>query len=280
MKREELLVQIEKLNAEFKELLDNPRADEILSNDWLHDETLSIPSIALIQLVSVQLLHIQRGWRWCLVAGNQGLLEAIRLFLKESRGYSNEIRERQVKVSVARMHIASFAFGLNQDTLGWWLAKQSFQFDAFQETVDPLGKSRLARYMLELLTLRAFYFNDLQQLEGLCAITRIEKGNREYPLTSSQRIAREIFVWLSFLSEKLGRSPSISEMKMFLLQINRDLSDNDVTWSQATKFYIKWDLVPRSRKTDPNQILKIARDAKKEGPMVKVVPSWRRDPKC
>ena len=279
MNRDEWIKRKDELNTEFKALLDNPRADEILTNEWLHDDTLPIPSVGLIELVSVQLLHDAGRFDWFHKAADKGLLQAIRLFLKQSRDYTSEIRERMVKISVGRMHLYSFVLGLNQDTLGWWLAKGSFEFDDFEGTVLPVGKSRLARCMLELLTLRAFHSNDLPQLEGLCEVTRIKIGQGEQHLSSSQLVAKNMFVWLPFLTKKLGRSPSATEMKWFLLELDPNLPKSHTTWAKAHKNYFLWDKSPRSRKVARDQIWKIANEAKKDGPKVKRERTWRSPPK-
>lgn len=278
MKRQESRERIAVLNEEFEALLDNPRAAEILTNEWLHDDTLPIPSVRLIELISVQLLHDPGSYRSIITAAEKGILEAMRSYVKECRECTSTIRKRLVGLSVARMHLFSFVYALDQNMLGWWLAKESFKMDGFEGTVLPIGKRRLARCTLEALTLRAFLLDDQPQVEGLSEVTRLNIGHRESHLTSSQLVARNMFIWLPFLNEKLGRAPSPTEMKGFLVTLYPNLTKSDTTWSEARRNYFQWDVRSRTRKIDQSQILKIARQAIKEGPYVKRIRSWRTPP--
>ena len=49
MKREKMDIRPSPLLEELEALLDNPRAAEIVANDWLHDDSLPMPSLDLMR---------------------------------------------------------------------------------------------------------------------------------------------------------------------------------------------------------------------------------------
>ena len=48
--------RVDALLRELDAFLDEPRADEILLGEWLHDETLPIPSPELLEFFAIELL--------------------------------------------------------------------------------------------------------------------------------------------------------------------------------------------------------------------------------
>jgi hypothetical protein len=56
MKREQMDERCSTLLDELEALLENPRAAEILANDWLHDGSLPVPSLDLIRYLGCRML--------------------------------------------------------------------------------------------------------------------------------------------------------------------------------------------------------------------------------
>lgn len=61
MKREKLDKRSTALLEELEALLANPRAVEIVANDWLHDGKLPMPSLDLIRCLRFRIQDIQRN---------------------------------------------------------------------------------------------------------------------------------------------------------------------------------------------------------------------------
>lgn len=257
MKKQDSESRIANLQQDLEDMLSNPRADEILSNGWFYDGTLPIPSGPLLELLCVQLLHDWGRFEWFAMAGSSGVTETIHAYIGQARSHSDEVKRDLVAMSVARMNLFSFSFGIEPKMLVWWLVKISLCSEEMEGTALEIGRRRLVRFMLEALSLRAFFLHGVPVLEGLSGFSRVEARFLEAHKTSAQIVATKMFYWLPFLQSKLGKAPSFTEMKEFLLGLFPRLTTNKGTWSEARREYYCWKVPIWSWKIDKDQIGRI-----------------------
>ncbi len=283
------MARVDSLLCELDDFLDEPRADEILRGEWLHDATLPIPSAELLELFAIELLFGFGKYERFYIADRDGIQKAISLFIAEMKHLPLAPRRDLVTFAIARMNILSLT-GITRKSLHWWPSILGLQADVgFEGTSMFAGMRRVTRHMIEALTMRAIFQGDAPCLEGLVEVVRKGGVNAAFKPTSGQEIALQILRWTPYLVEKLARAPSKTETQTFLLSLYPGLSDSPATWTEVRKSFRFEVAESRSRRIDKFLIEKLAREAstletlarqgKGKDPTRKKVPSWRLPPK-
>lgn len=264
------------LHSELEALLKERRSTEILLGEWLHDNTLPIPSAELLEYLAMELLMgIGRFFRFA-VASKDGTKAFVSHFVAELKSSPAEYRMKTVAYALARKKVYGLA-GIKGTCMPWQLCITGMELGDPGAPLLDAGKRRVVRLLIESMTLRAIFTSDVARLEGLARIVRINRDNEEFKNTKSEQIAFQMLRWYPYLADKLGGNPQKSEMQFFLLEMFPSLSDSPKEWSAASKL-ITFRRRERGKKADTGLLLKIAKEAKRNGPNVKRVPAWRRPP--
>lgn len=270
--------RVDNVFSELEVFLNNPRADEILLNEWLHDVSLPIPSAELLDFFAAELLYNLGKYSWRHCAETTGIKNTIKKLVLELKATPQAIVRVYIDITLKREKLLSFSVvnkgGTMKNSLSWWLALWSYWGDYDEKKIFPEGNRRLAQHMLQSMMLRAVFCNDVTRLEGLAEAVRVHKRKSKFNPPQAHQIAFMMFTWMPYLKEKLGRFPQKSEMQFFLLKMYPDLSDSPKEWSAAAKS-IRFQTSERGKKADFNLLLKIVREATKDGPKVKKRPSFR-----
>jgi hypothetical protein len=268
---------VDTVERELDALLANPRACEVIMNDWFVDGSLPIPSPDLIEFLTVELLHGHGKYERFVTAATKGPAEAVRGFIVELRGLSPDSRRRLIVLAAARRKVIAM-IGLKPTVLHSYLAVSVLDSELPSPSIIANGERHLMRVLVESVTLRSIFHSDGPRLDGLGEAVRLRAGTSQLKPKAREVIALQILNWHPFLSHELARHPSKTEMEMFLGAVHPDISDSSATWRDA------WKLIPlptaeaRRRRIDQNQIIKLANKARETGPKVKRVPKWRIPP--
>lgn len=267
------------VHRDLEALLNDPRADEILLNEWLHDGTLLIPSAELLEYLAMELLMGFGKLGRFFDAGNKGTEEFVRQFVGEMKQISVDCRWKSVAYSIARMK-AYRLVGINGYCLSWWPCIRELELDDLGSPFLNAGKRRLVRLLIESMSLRAVFMRDVPRLEGLVKAVRADRDNAGFKTKKSELIAFQMLRWHPYLTEKLGRKPQQSEMRVFLLEVfNGALADHESHWADAAKlvrFYPEDG--KRSRRADDSLLVKLGLEARGNDPKVRRSPIWRQPP--
>lgn len=268
------------LLRELDAFLDEPRADEILLGEWLHDKTLPIPSPELLEFFAIELLLGFGKYLRYFVAGNDGTKEAVSQFVAEMKLLPTGPKRKLVSYAVARINLLSIG-GIKGHVAYWWTCIAGLNMESELGVTINAGERRMTRLLIESMTLRAIFTNDVPRLEGLVKAVRADRDKEEFKTKNSEQIAFQIIRWHPYLAEKLGRRPQQSEMKVFLLEACQgSLKDHDSHWADAAKlarFYPEDG--KRKRRADDSLLVKLGLEARGKEPKVKRVSSWRQPPK-
>ncbi len=268
-------IRVDQIERELDDFLKNPRAEEILLNEWFDDGALPIPSPELLEYFAMELLYGFGKYERFANAGQMGTVEAVRLYVAELRGISSSSRRDSICFATARRKILGFG-GATQNVLHWWPVIMALNSDLSKLPVIASGQRRLTRLLVESMSLRAVLQNDGLGLDGLAEAVRVNSGTSALKPTMSETIAFQILRWHPYLSRELKRNPSKTELEVFLRGVYPGISESAATWTEARKLIRVRAAAPRSQRIDRDQINKLALKARKKGPDVGRLPSWRQ----
>jgi len=258
------------LLKELETLLSNPRAEEIIANDWLHDGNLPMPSLDLIRYLGARMVSGHGIKLKAAETERYALISLLVEFLK------NEDEAERV-ASIPRMlrGLDSFRF-LHEGKVGsydifaheWLPILFIFLYpDAPQNHPNAIaykaGERIIARGLLETMTLRAVFTMDHKRLESLSKATKQIRSNRYQKPTVKNRIKGEILRWLPLLSEHLKRLPSRSELEQFIRAYaswngEKEYATRANAWSDSFRD-LSYPAAPRKIRIDREAIEKLAR---------------------
>lgn len=241
---ERIREKAKRLEKEFLELKSNPGLNEIMQGFFIYDGAFVAPSNDLILLIIGGVLK------------DKELLDIL-YELTEEEGFkkiatliaatSEEAVSNMAQLEATRQ--VTFSLLYTDDFEGerashWWPLVDTLR------TSELAIERLLAKKAIDLLVARALWHLDTASLEALAVVTReLEEG--VYDKGRSERdVAREIIEYNTFLTQRLGRTPSKSECKEFLLGIDENLSDSPKTWSKAFKLAGVIESKDRKQKKD------------------------------
>lgn len=272
---------VDALVGEVNAFLDHPRAHEILLGEWLHDSSLPAPSAELLDYFAGEALCAPGRLTVFHLAETAGVSDAVKRLIHDLKvtppigARSSVVATLQRQKLLRLVRVGKGGSGVN--SLGWWLLLWGFRNDSADHPLFPQGERRMAQVMFQAMMLRAVFYQDVKRLEGLAEAARASLLPSEINPPAAHLIAVQMFRWMPYLREKLGRSPQKSEMQFFLLDLHTGLSDSPKDWSEAAKI-IRFEQPDRSKRVDRDLLLKIVVQAKNEGPAVKLKVSWRTSP--
>ena len=266
--------QVKVLFEDLEVFLQCSRAPDIMLGEWFFDRSLAVPSAQLLGFFAWDLLYGVGKYERFLEAGVDWQ-RTVRKYVIDLRTIHIDSLWNSVVYAMARQKIAEMC-GKRHHVLYWWPVTAVRNLDKVIEIEG--GKRRLTRFVLELMTLRATFMGDFPYLEGLAEALREDGDSAPCKPQKAQEIAFQMLRWHRHLAEKLGRIPSKAELEQFIQEVHPDISDATATWSDASKFVELAFTSLRGKKIDKDLIIKLALEARKTGPVVKRVPSWRSVP--
>jgi hypothetical protein len=227
MKREKMDKRSGALLDELETLLDSPRAEEIVANDWLHDGSLAVPSLDIIRYLGWRMLT---GHGIKLEATKKDRYDLISLLVGHLRGESLKVRQKSITGILRRLECFRF---LNTGKAGqsdpyvheWLPILWPFLYpDTPANEKDAValaaGERLIARGIIETMILRAIFTQDYKRVSSLAlALENISIGQSPKP-TVENRIKGGILRCLPYLNETLGRLPSRAEIQFFMRQLD------------------------------------------------------------
>jgi hypothetical protein len=265
--------QVEQLFNKVDAFIWSPRAADAFLGEWLHDDSLPVPSAEVLEFFAWDmLLGVGKYQRF--IDAEIDWQKTVREYLRDLRFMSEDSLWNFISHAIARKKIAEFC-GASCFDLHWWPALTTLGME--DEGLDSIpqlsaGKRRLARFVLEQMTLRATLLKEVLYLNGLAAFV----SGKESKPQMCQQIAFRIIDWNPYLSHELERSPSKTELQYFLQQIYPKISDSPATWADAHKLVKVRTAEPKSCKIDKSHIEKLAERAVKAAPGVKADRRLRR----
>ena len=260
------------LLAELEALLDNPRSEEIVANDWLHDGSLPIPSLNLVRYLGIRMLtghgiklEVARMDRYAFISNLVGHL----------RNESPEARTASIPRMLRRLDCFRFQHSGKKKTFDpysheWLPILWQFLYPGAPEGDDEVvahsaGERMIARGLIETMTLRAVFTQDHQRVKSLSvALKSISQGQSIVP-TVENRIKSEILRCLPYLNENLGRPPSRAEIQFFIRQCaafrgELEFPERQNPWVEAFHFF-QYQAERRAIRIDNDLITRLAREA-------------------
>lgn len=268
---------VDAVERDLDALLANPRATEVVLNEWFMDASLPVPSPELIEFFAMDLLYGSGKIERFITAAAKGAAEAVRYRVLELSALPPASRRISIELATARSKVMAL-LGLKPDVLHSYMVVSCLFSDSTEYPNVDQGERCLIRLLVESVTLRAIWFCDGPRLDGLGQAVRVSAGTYQFKPKEREVIALQILQWHSYLSDELERPPSKTEMEMFLRSIYPDVSESSATWSDAWKLIGLPTITPRSKRIDRDQIIKLARRAKVQGPKVRRIPRWRVPP--
>lgn len=270
MKRENLDKRSTALLDELESLLANPRAVEVVANDWLHDANLSVPSLDLILYVGCRVLT---GHGISLEAAAMDRYTLISSLINHLRNEPSNDRKSSIPRILRRLDCFKYLHtgktGASDSHLHEWLpVVWPFLYPEPPEgdheaVAHAAGQRLLARGLIETMTLRAIFFQDHERVKSLSlAIKNIKHGKSQDP-TLDNRIKGGVLRCLPYLNEELKRLPSRSEIQFFMRQLaalngEPEFPERQNPWSDAFRTF-QYPADPRKIRIDEDLIVKLAR---------------------
>jgi hypothetical protein len=253
---------------ELEALLKNPRACEILANDWLHDGTLQVPSLELMRYFACRMLT---GYGVKIKATMHDRNGFIDWLVKHLRSETEEGRVSSIPRTLRRLDCFKYLHtGKNCDPnlhewlpLLWpYLYPETPEGDTDAVRVAA-GERMIARGLIEAMMHRALFTMDYKRLESLAAAMKIIRQSKSMKPTVENRVMGEILRWLPYLEERLDRLPSRAELEAFIRERAAFMSDDDFAerrhpWAKAYK-NLKYPSEKRTIRMDRDLIQKLAR---------------------
>jgi hypothetical protein len=259
------------LLAELETLLDNPRADEIMANDWLHDGSLPMPSLILVRYLGIRMLT---GYGVKLEVARMDRYGFISKLVAHLRNESSKDRIESIPSMLRRLDCFRFQHAGKKKTFDphaheWTPILWQFLYPSAPESDDEAvahaaGERMIARGLIETMTLRAVFTQDHQRVRSLSvALKNISQGQSTEP-TVENRIKGEILRCIPYLNEKIGRLPSRAEIQFFARQCaafrgEADFPARQNPWVEAFQHF-HYPADRRAIRTDPDLMTRLARE--------------------
>lgn len=251
------------LAAELDVLLSHPECESIISNDWLHNESLPVPSAELIHYFAFRLFIGNGNDRAAEEKDRKALISYI---IEEFRKETTEARAESIPRILDRIDCMKWSNTGKKGTdpfLHEWLPTVS----EFLNSPRADGRRILARGFLETLTLRAIHTRDHARIHSLAKAVRIITHGEAAPQSVENRVMGEILRTFPYLREELERCPSRAEIECFIKERARvmgekEFSDDGTPWSNAFR-ELGYPAEPRKIRMpetlDANRIVALAR---------------------
>ena len=261
-----------RLLEELESFLANPRANEIIANDWLHDGDLPMPSLDLIRYLAVRLLGVH-GMRIATETGERyALIDCLIGALREE---TSEARRASIPQYLNRLDCFRYLHSpvKGDPFIHEWLPILSAFLYPGGDGRDPdsialaAGERILARGFLETMTHRAIFTQDHRRVRSLAEAMKImARGSAVVP-TVANRVKGEVLRAFPYLREMLGRNPSRAEIVHFVRQLAEFKGDPPFPvrgnpWSDAFKV-LSYPADPRKVRIDSLKITQLARGVAK-----------------
>jgi hypothetical protein len=240
---------VDAVERELDTLLANPRATEVILNEWFMDDSLPIPSPELIEFFAVDLLYGSGKIGRFVTAATKGAAEAVRHRVSELSALSPASRRMSIELATARSKVMAL-LGLKPNTAHSYIVVSGVCSDPTNYPIVDKGERSLVRLLIESVTLRSILCLDGPRLDGLGEAVRVSAGNSQFKPKEREVIALQILQWHPYLSDELARLPSKAEMEMFLRSVRPDVSESWATWSDAWKLIGLPTMKPRSKRIE------------------------------
>jgi hypothetical protein len=255
------------LEVELHSLLDDPRAVEVLLNNWLHDASLKIPSFDLIQYLGFRLLT---GPGMLLIASHGTREEIAGAIVDGLREEPADDRKASIKRVLDALDSYRFLHSGKKGSYNpfthEWLGILAPYLDSEgpagteHDSRYSAGRRALARGLIEAMIHRTLFFGDFKRMEALAEAQRLLTGARELVPVHENRIASEILRCLPFIVDALGRKPTKTEIKEMLRHAwPEELPDHPSHWTKAFKIVGYPADRDKKAKADMSRVLRIAR---------------------
>ena len=259
------------LLTELEELLGNPRADEIVANDWLHDGSLPMPSLNLVRYLGIRMLT---GYGVKLEVARMDRYGFISNLVEHLRNESSDDRIASIPSMLRRLDCFRYQHAGKKKTFDphaheWIPILWQFLYPSAPEGDDEsvahaAGERMIARGLIETMTLRAVFTQDHQRVKSLSvALKNISQGRSTEP-TVENRIKGEILRCMPYLNENLGRLPSRAEIEFFVRQCAAfrgaaEFPQRPNPWVEAFQ-YFHYPADRRAIRIDPDLMTHLARE--------------------
>ncbi len=219
-----------KLAKELRDITGHDRAEEIFANEWLYDGSLPVPSVELVRFLAAQCLDAKGFLAY---ASNNDLEACIKFLVSIIR----ECPDKELHAQIVSENDFTESERLRLTESG-----KSTRMHEWEPIIGHFlyaesdGQRAVAKHIMEVLLLRAAFHFDVEAIRSLADALELRRKNEFAQCSPSQRIASEILNWKLRLTLELGRLPSKSEMKTFLMRLYPYLPDPDKNpkqWSAA-----------------------------------------------
>ena len=245
------MITSQKLNDELQALQRNPDLPHVLAGDFLYDESMACPSLEAICSLFTFLSHPSikiecNAVEWPFIAAHvvsendfswlKSSANMVMTQRKMAEVASTDVNEKLFDVVNSRLVVELLCY-LNKKARG--LVKSFIPIISMSSlaTKDSSVQRAVSTYI------ETDFFDEK-------VVVRQFGSSR---LKVSQFIANEILLWTPHLRHELGKEPSKSQIKEFLLTLEPDkLSGRDEAWSQAFKL-LKFPNNRNSRMTGANR---------------------------
>lgn len=258
------------LAREIHEIIHHERAAEIFANGWLHDGQIPCPSVGAMCFFAGRFL---RGQGLKEQVGSTGEFggDAIQAAIDQMKsedelGLTTSIIEtKSAEFEAQRFHLSGIrADPTENHKHEWWDIVDRFLLpDPKENTVVQAGERIVARKCLEALMLRAAFTSDVKRIRALADVMELLSGQSRLKISNAQRIAALVRREFGPLNHRLGRPPSKSEIKEFLLGVADDLSDDGNAWAQAFKMLAWPEDDDRRGRKDGDMISKLITEVRR-----------------
>ncbi len=253
---------------ELEGLLTNPRAKEIVANDWLHDGSLSVPSLDLILYLGIRMLT---GDRFMIEISQMDRYSLIKNLLTQLRIETLEERRLSIPRVLRRLDCYRFLHtGKHTDPhihewlpIVWNFLYPDAKDDDAEANAIIAGKRAVSRGLIETMTLRAIFTLDHDRLKSLAEALKTIRHNKVLEPTVENRVIGEILRCLPYLNEELGKLPSRAELEYFIRELaawsgEKEFPKRANPWSDAFH-WLGYEADPRQCRIDKPVITKLAR---------------------
>lgn len=217
------------LLKEFESLRTNSRLTDILNSFFLYDEEIDAPSEDLISLIAGVILD------------DRDLLKTLNDLTVEDGIAEIADRIAQTKIETSQKiakeeaeHQILFSLFYPDDGEGERLSKWRRLVKTMRDPKETIDRI-FAQKVIDVMVARAIWHLDYQSLEALARVNKEIATNSYEKVSASREVTRQIIRHEEYLSDKLKRPPSKTEIKDFLLGIDDSLSDSPKLWSKAFK---------------------------------------------
>lgn len=273
--RREIDQRVEGLTHEVRSFLVFQQPHLILAKEWMHDESMPVPTVDLLAYVAHEMLFGHKRIIFAEAAAIAGIDAAFSCFIDLTRNLDDFSLRQTVEHAVARSILLGWAEGENR--YHWRLCRWvDFHHE---KPIGTLGARRIAQAMTDTLLARAIFSGDWRDIHELAEITKhSQRGERGHKGQVIYEVALLIFKWHPHLEGKLKRPPSRAELKAFIAEVEAEAPSSNDAWNEGFRLLQLPLASPRSIHSNSIDITKLALSARETGPQHPELPTKQEKP--